>query len=75
MGALFTIQVFLFPALALHRSKDFQNIITIVGTLESLKRARERAGFWWVVFAVAMIVLAVSFIVLAIGLYLFIRGR
>ena len=75
MVPLLTIQVFPFPALALHRSKDFQNIITIVGTLESFKRARERAGFWWVVFAVAMIVLAVSFIVLAIGLYLFIRGR
>ena len=54
---------------------DKQNIIAVVGTFESFKKARERAGFWWVVFAVAMIVLAVSFIVLAIGLYLFIRGR
>jgi len=73
---LLPVEVFLVLAFTLpHSFKEYYKIIATAGTLETFKRARERAGFWWLVFAAAMIVLAMSLIALALILYLFIRDR
>jgi len=46
-------------------SRRAQDVIDI------FKRAYARAGIWWVIFALSMIVLAVTFIILAVFLYLY----
>lgn len=74
-GSLVIFEVFLALVIDLNQYKDIRTIIAKVGTLEMFKKARERAGLWYIVLAVTMIILAVSLIVLAIGLYRFIRGR
>lgn len=76
MRPLLAVEVLLILALAPNlSSKEYHEIIATAGTLETFKKARERAGFWWLVFAAAMIVLAISLIALALVLYLFIRSR
>ena len=74
-GILVSLIVFLSSIIERRHFGNFKTIIAPARTLEVFKKARERAGLWWVVFAGAMIVLAISLIVLAIGLYLFIKGR
>jgi len=70
-----TVKIFLAYITTLFHYGNFKTVIAPASILETFRKARERAGKWWVVFAVAMIVLAISFFVLAIGLYVFLKGR
>ena len=68
-----TVKIFLACITTLFHYGNFKTVIAPASILETFRKARERAGKWWVVFAVAMLVLAFSLIALAIGLYQFIR--
>jgi len=53
-------------------SRLLHNLITRVrGVIDLFKKAHARAGIWWVIFAVSMIVPAVIFILLVILFYLY----
>jgi len=70
-----TVKIFLAYIMTLFHYGNFKTIIAQASILETFRKARERAGLWWMVFAVAMIVLAFSLIALAIGLYQFVSAR